>query len=64
MTRLPLGLSHLREQKFNHNFQNFINPLCSYGINIESTSHFFLHCPSFDDKRITLLSALSKLIAN
>ena len=27
MTRLRLGLSHLREHKFNHNFQNCINPL-------------------------------------
>ena len=29
MARLRLGLSHLREQKFNRNFQNCINPLCS-----------------------------------
>ena len=61
MTRLRLGLSHLREHKFNHNFQNCINPLCSCGMDIESTSHFFLHCPLFDDKRITLLSTLNKI---
>ena len=29
LTRLPLGLSHLREHKFNHNFQDTINPSCS-----------------------------------
>ena len=34
--------------------------LCSRGMDIESTSHFFLHCPLCDDKRITLLSTLSK----
>ena len=61
MTRLRLGLSQLRENKFNHNFQNFINALCSCGMDIKSTSHFFLHCPLFDDKRITLLSTLSKI---
>ena len=61
MTWLGLGLSHLREHKFNHNFQNCINPLCSCGMDIESTSHFFLHCPLFDDKRITLLSTLNKI---
>ena len=61
MTRLRLGLSHLREHKFHHNFQNCINPLCSCGMDIESTSHFFLHCPLFDDKRITLLSTLNKI---
>ena len=61
MTRLRLGLSHLREHKFNHNFQNCINPLCSCGMDIESTSHFFRHCPLFDDERITLPSTLSKI---
>ena len=58
--RLCLGLSYLLKHKFNHNFQNCINPLCSCGMDIESTSHFFLHCPLFDDKRITLLSTLNK----
>ena len=61
MTRLRLGLSHLREHKFNHNFQNCINPLCSCAMDIESTSHFFVHCPLFDDKTITLLSTLNKV---
>ena len=62
MTRLRLGRSRLREHKFNHNFQNCINPLsiCAMDI-IESTSHFFVHCPLFDDKTITLLSILNKV---
>ena len=30
-------------------------------MDIESTSHFFLHCPLFDDKTITLLSTLNKI---
>ena len=60
MIRLRLGLSRLREHKFNYNFQNCINPLCSCGMDIESTSHFFLHCPLFDDKRITPLNTLDK----
>ena len=61
MTRFRLGLNHIREHKFNHYFQNCINPPCSCGMNIESTSHFFFYCALFDDKRITLLSALSKI---
>ena len=28
LTRLRLGLSHLSQKKFNHNFQNCVNPLC------------------------------------
>ena len=64
MTRLRLRLSRLRERKFNHNFQNCINLLCSCAMDIESTSHFFLHYPLFDDKTITLPSTLNKIIAN
>ena len=45
ITRLHVGMNHLREPKFNHNFQNCINPLCSCNMDIESTSHFFLHFP-------------------
>ena len=61
ITRLRLELSHLREHKFKYNFQNCLNPLCSCGSNIESTSHFLLHCPIFHDKRHTLLSTLNNI---
>ena len=44
LTRLRVGLSHLKEHKFRHNFRDTINPLCSYSLEIESNSHFFLHC--------------------
>ena len=64
MTRLCLGLNNLREHKFNDNFPNCINPLSSCGMDIESTSHFFLHFPLFNDKRITILSILILSILN
>ena len=51
MTQLRLGLSHLREHKFNNSFQNCINHLCSCGVDMESASQFFLHCILFNDKR-------------
>ena len=35
MARSRGGLSRLRKHKFNHNFQNCINPLCSCGMDIE-----------------------------
>ena len=38
VTRLRLGLSHLREHKFKHSFQDTLNPLCSCGLYIETTS--------------------------
>ena len=45
LTRLRLGLSHLREHKFKHDFQYTLNPVCSCGNNIETLAHFLLHCP-------------------
>ena len=47
ITRLRLSLSHLREHKFKDSFQDTINPLCNCGQDIESPTHFFLHCPFF-----------------
>ena len=61
VTRLKLGLSHLREHKFKHSFQSTINPLCNFGQDIESTTHFFLHYPFFINERRTLLSTLRSL---
>ena len=61
MTRLGLGLSHLREHKFKHSFQDSINPLCNCGYVAESTVHFFLHCPLFTNERSTLFSTLRNL---
>ena len=52
-------MSHLREHKFKHSFQDCLNPICSRGVDIESTSHFLLHCPTFNDERYTLISALN-----
>ena len=60
-TRLRLGLSHLREHKFKHSFQDTINPFCNCGQDIESATHFFLHCPFFINKRRTLLCTIRSL---
>ena len=61
ITRLRLGLSHLREHKFKHSFQDTINPLCSCGLDIESTEYFLLHCPQFVNERRTLLSTIGNI---
>ena len=47
LTRLRLGLSHLPEHKFRHNFRNTINPLCSCNNEPQTTIHFLLHCLFF-----------------
>ena len=33
-----------REHKFKHSFQDTLNPLCRCGLDVETTSHYFLHC--------------------
>ena len=60
ITRLHLGLSHLNEHKFKHNFQDSINPLCSCSLNAESTIHYFLHYHLFMTERHTLLNTISQ----
>ena len=54
-------MSHLRKRKFKHNIQDCLNPICSCDLDIESTSHFLLHFPTFNDERYTLLSTLNKI---
>ena len=61
VTRLRLGLSDLREHKFKHSFQGTLNPLCSSGLNIETTSHYFLHCLLFHAERSSLLNNINKI---
>ena len=58
ITILSPGLSHLREHKFKHGFQDALNPLCSCGNDVGSTEHFLFHCPQFVNERRTLLSTL------
>ena len=47
LTRLRLCLSHLNEHRINQYFHSCINPLCSCRLEIESTTHFLLHCHHF-----------------
>ena len=61
VTRLRLGLSHLRKHKFKHSFQDILNPLCSCGLHIETTSHYFLQCPLFHAERSTLLNNINQI---
>ena len=56
--QLPIGKSHLHEHKFKHNFADCLNPVCSCRLDIESTSNFLLHCPTFNDEQYTLLNKI------
>ena len=61
ITRLLLGLSHLREHKFKHSFQDTLNPFCSCRKEVETTFHCLILCPNYSDERLTLLSKIRNI---
>ena len=64
LTRLKLGLSYLNEHRFNHNFQNCINPLYTCSLEVESIAHFFSHCQHYHNIRAKLLNSLAVIDTN
>ena len=63
-TRLRLGLSHLNEHRFRHNFQDCLNPSCSCSLEIEDTSHYLLHCHHFSQHRVALMNSVKSICDN
>ena len=61
LTRLRLGLSHLRDHKFKHSFQDSLNPICNCGTDVETTTHYRLHCPLFSDESLILINNILNL---
>ena len=64
LTRMRLGLSHLANHKFRHNFQDCLNPICSCGQEIETTSHFLLHCLNYRCARKTFFEKINLIDSN
>ena len=64
LTRLRLGLNHLREHKFKHGFLDSLNPICSCGQNIETSTHFLLHCSNYFNERLTFLNIVRNIGSN
>ena len=61
LPRLRLDLTHLNDHKFNHNFRDCINPLCSCSLSVQNNVHFFLHCHHFSLQRQTLMSNIKSI---
>ena len=64
LTRLHLGLSHLNEHKFCHNFQDCLNPLCSCSLEIEDIKRYLLHCQHFSNHHCDLMNSVKSIIPN
>ena len=59
ITRLWLGLSHLCEHKFKlKEFKDSSNLIYSWGLDIESTAHFLLHCSTYITERRALQNTI------
>ena len=61
LTCLHVGFSHLREHKFEHNFQDTLNLLCPCSIEAENTYHFFIRFQKFSNQRNVLLNDLNSI---
>ena len=64
LTRLRLGLSHLGDHKFRHKFQDCVSPVSSCGQDIETTTHFLVHCPNHHCARKTLFHKINQVSGN
>ena len=64
LTRLRLSLSHLRDHKFKHSFQDSLNPIFNCWTDIEITTHYLLHCPLFSDERLILINNIRNIDNN
>ena len=54
ITRLTLGLSQFRENRFKYSFQDMLNPLYDCGFKMETIMQYLLHCPTYQNERLTL----------
>ena len=61
---MKLGLSHLADHKFRHNFQDCLKPICSCGQEIETASHFHLHCLNYRCARKTCFEKINLIDSN
>ena len=61
LARIRPGLSHLAIQKFRHNFKDCIKPVCSCDQEIETSTHFLIHCSNYYCARQTLFEKVKKV---
>ena len=59
-----VGLNHVKENKFIHNFQYSIDPLSSCVNSIKCTILFFRHCANYTFQKQTLLNKMRSIYPN
>ena len=64
LTRLRVGLSHLRAHNFDHNFKDTTTKICScQTIKAETVEHYLFYCPKCLLLRSELFGKLSMIIS-
>ena len=61
LTRLRLGVSHLGDHKFRDNFQDCVSRMCCSGQDIETKTHFLLHCHNHHCARESLFHKINQV---
>ena len=61
LTRLRVNFSHLRDHKFKNSFQGTINLLCTCSLEAETTTHFILSCPYYENEHHILLASIRSI---
>ena len=63
MTKIE-GLSHFNEHRFQQNFQDCLNPLCSCNLEVEDTLHYLLHYHRFSHHCVVLINSVKFICDN
>ena len=59
LTRLRVGLSHLRSHKYHHKFKDTENDICLCDLQVpETVEHYLLYCPTYNLIRSELFEKL------
>ena len=51
---VKISYKFLADQKFSHKFRDCVNPICSCGQEIKTSTHFIFHYPNYSCARQTL----------
>ena len=61
LTQLRVHLNDLKKYKFDHNFEDTVDPMCWANDGVEDITHFLLSCHLYIHLRIELLNSVSRL---
>ena len=64
LTRLRLGLSHLRDHEFKYSFQVSLNLTSNCRTDVATTTYCLLHYPFFSDERLIFINNIRNIDSN